>query len=173
MDNGFYERITFDEIRRVAMRAYTRVTSDDVQHAAGRFVRGVAHVASVVGEVLVAHATFFSWVIAAVLLLRCVAGATQGGVGSALVAPSGMMGSTWTSPGLDFGSAWVAPSSPPPSPPLSPPSLSVDKAPRTDYLTHAQATQLHCELLAGNEVPANMPESITKTIAIADTGCAR
>ncbi|MDC0525857.1 hypothetical protein OAO87_02565, partial [bacterium] len=65
---------------------------------------------------------------------------------------------------------------PPPSPPPSPPpltTLSDDEVPRADYLSHAQAKQLRLELLAGCEVPENLPRSITHTIAIADTGCAR
>ena len=47
------------------------------------------------------------------------------------------------------------------------------KPPRTDYLTHEQAQQLRVELLAGCEVPADIPRSVTHAIAIADTGCAR
>ena len=60
----------------------------------------------------------------------------------------------------------------PPSPPATPAARKL-KAPREDYLTHAQATQLHTELLAGCEVPAGYPRSITHSLAIGDTGCAR
>ena len=45
--------------------------------------------------------------------------------------------------------------------------------PRADLLTWAQAKQMHFELLAGCDQPAGMPLSVTRTIAIADTGCAR
>jgi hypothetical protein len=64
---------------------------------------------------------------------------------------------------------------PPPSPPCSPPINSTDplKPPRVDLLTFEQACQFHTELHAGCEMPANVPRSITHSIAIGDTGCAR
>ena len=60
-----------------------------------------------------------------------------------------------------------------PSPPPSPPAADLKLDPGADYLTHEQAQQLHLELLAGNAVPPKLPRSITHTLAIGDTGCAR
>eukprot|EP00966_Prymnesium_polylepis_P323304 7379509-Prymnesium_polylepis.1 len=47
------------------------------------------------------------------------------------------------------------------------------KPPRDDYFTAEQANQLQIELLAGCDVPENLPRSITHTLAIIDTGCGR
>ena len=43
--------------------------------------------------------------------------------------------------------------------------------PRDDLLTHNQARQLHCELLAGNEQPAGFPKWLLDMVNIADSGC--
>ena len=75
----------------------------------------------------------------------------------------------------------------PPSPPPSPPATSIGerlsskvssipayvkerKLPVADYLTHDECKQLHLELLAGHEQPPNIPDSIKKTLCIADSG---
>ena len=62
----------------------------------------------------------------------------------------------------------------PPSPPASPPSPSPERSeldlPRADLLDHDQCSSLYLELLGGNEVPENLPDSL-KAICIADTGC--
>lgn len=49
----------------------------------------------------------------------------------------------------------------------------VASQPRMDLLTHAEAKQLHLELLAGYEAPDGMPSSITDALCIVDTGCGR
>jgi len=60
---------------------------------------------------------------------------------------------------------------PPPSPPPSPPDQTrALAAPRADMLTRAQCDTLYVQLLAGNEAPENMPDSL-KAIIIGDTGC--
>ena len=50
--------------------------------------------------------------------------------------------------------------------------IALMSAPRADLLTAEQAGQLHLELLAGHEPPADLPRSITHVLVIADTGCA-
>lgn len=45
--------------------------------------------------------------------------------------------------------------------------------PRADLLTHEEAAQLHCELLAGHDVPSEIPDSIARALCLADSGCGR
>ena len=60
---------------------------------------------------------------------------------------------------------------PPPSPPPSPPDKArALAAPRADMLTREQCDTLYVQLLAGNEAPENMPDSL-KAIIIGDSGC--
>ena len=127
------------------------------------------------------HFVMVCLVLVLVFFLRGAHGAVQGGVGyrRTMVAPS----DAWHTPqisqiphvqpfqafaaGTPRAMVTLFPS-PPPSPPIGP-----LRQPRDDYLTHEQAQQLRVELLAGCRVPDGVPKSITHSIAIGDTGCAR
>ena len=160
-EHGWWDGLTADALAESALAVAARAARGFASFSAHAWRVGVPHVLQ--------HSRQYLVLVIVVLFLRGIRGSAQGGVStrstrirSAAIAPC--------------RASLVGPCpSPPPSPPQARLPTSADqlKPPRQDYLDHAQAEQLRVELLAGHEVPPNLPRSITHTIAIADTGCAR